>query len=114
MKSLFNRLSIVKKMVIGYFIIVFIPVIAFGIYFYNQLYKNVIEELASSKQQVIEQAYSNMKADLARIDSTQRMLQYNPYVTDYLDGSYDSDAESVYAYNRYINPVIIQSLEYQS
>ncbi|MFD2877282.1 hypothetical protein ACFTAO_16730 [Paenibacillus rhizoplanae] len=63
-----------------------------------------------SRQKILEQAYSNMKADLARIDSTQRMLQYNPYVTDYLDGSYETDSESIYAYNRYINPVILQSL----
>ncbi|WP_456287287.1 histidine kinase [Paenibacillus sp. AK002] len=51
-----------------------------------------------------------MKADLTRIESIHRLLQYNPYVTDYLSGAYESDSESIYAYNRYISPIMTQSL----
>ena len=110
MKSLFNRLSIVKKMVIGYFIIVFIPVIAFGIYFYNQLYKNVIEELASSKQQVIEQAYSNLYMDLLQLESIYGLFQYNSTVVDYLNGRYDTEGEHVYHYLKEIRPIFSYAL----
>ncbi|MEK4852977.1 sensor histidine kinase [Paenibacillus sp. FSL H7-0756] len=103
-------MSIVRKMIAGYILLIFIPVVAFGYYYYSKIYDSVSGQFVESRQKILEQAYANMKADLARIDSTQRMLQYNPYVTDYLDGSYETDAESVYAYNRYINPVIMQSL----
>lgn len=103
-------MSIVRKMILGYILLIFIPVVTFGYYYYNKIYDSLSSQFVESRQKILEQAYANMKADLARIDSTQRMLQYNPYVMDYLDGSYASDSESIYAYNRYINPVIMQSL----
>lgn len=103
-------MSIVRKMIVGYIFLIFIPVVTFGYYYYSKIYDSVSSQFVESRQKILEQAYANMKADLARIDSTQRMLQYNPYVTDYLDGSYETDSESIYAYNRYINPVILQSL----
>lgn len=103
-------MSIVRKIILGYVILIFIPVVTFGYYYYIKIYGNVSSQFVESRQKILEQAYANMKADLARIDSIQRMLQYNPYVTDYLDGTYGSNSESIYAYNRYISPVITQSL----
>lgn len=94
----------------GYVILIFIPVVVFGYYYYVQVYGNLTNQFVEGRQKILEQAYANMKADLARIDSIQRMLQYNPYVTDYLDGTYESDSDSIYAYNRYISPIITQSL----
>lgn len=103
-------MSIVRKIILGYVILIFIPVVTFGYYYYVQIYGNITQQLVESRQKILEQAYSNMKADLVRISSIQRFLQYNPYVTDYLEGLYTSDLESVYAYNRYISPIISQSL----
>lgn len=103
-------MSIVRKIILGYFILIFIPVITFGYYFYEQIYGNLTQQLVESRQKILEQAHSNMKADLVRIGSIQRFLQYNPYVTDYLEGMYTSDWESIYAYNRYISPLISHSL----
>ena len=51
-----------------------------------------------------------LKTDFARIQSVHRVLQYNPYLTDYLDGVYESDADSVYALTRYILPLNTQSM----
>ncbi|MFN0221001.1 sensor histidine kinase [Paenibacillus sp. KR2-11] len=103
-------MSIVRKIILGYVILIFIPVVTFGYYYYVQIYGNLTQQLVESRQKILEQAYSNMKADLVRIGSIQRFLQYNPYVTDYLEGMYTSDSESIYAYNRYISPIISQSL----
>lgn len=103
-------MSIVRKIILGYVILILIPVVVFGFYYYAQVYGNLTNQFAAGRQKILEQAYANMKADLARIDSVQRMLQYNPYVTDYLGGIYETDAESIYAYNRYISPIITQSL----
>lgn len=103
-------MSIVRKIILGYVILIFIPVVSFGYYFYVQIYGNLTQQLVESRQKILEQAYSNMKADFVRIGSIQRFLQYSPYVTDYLEGIYSSDSESIYAYNRYISPIISHSL----
>ncbi|KWX74415.1 histidine kinase [Paenibacillus riograndensis] len=103
-------MSIVRKITLGYVILIFIPVVVFGYYYYSQIYGNLTNQFVQSRQKILEQAHANMKMDLTRIDSIQRMLQYNPYVTDYLNGVYESDSHSIYAYNRYISPVITQSL----
>lgn len=103
-------MSIVRKITLGYVILIFIPVVIFGYYYYSQIYGNLTNQFVQSRQKILEQAYANMKMDLTRIDSIQRMLQYNPFVTDYLDGVYESDSYSIYTYNRYISPIITQSL----
>lgn len=103
-------MSIVRKITLGYVILIFIPVVVFGYYYYSQIYGNLTNQFVQSRQKILEQAHANMKMDLTRIDSIQRMLQYNPYVTDYLDGVYESDLNSIYAYNRNISPLITQSL----
>lgn len=103
-------MSIVRKIILGYVILIFIPVVTFGYYYYVQIYGNLTQQFVESRQKILEQAKANMKADLTRIDSIHRLLQYNPYVTDYLSGIYESDSDSIYAYNRYISPIITQSL----
>lgn len=103
-------MSIMRKIILGYVILILIPVIAFGYHYYLQIYGNLTKQFVESRQKILEQAYANMKTDFARIQSVHRMLQYNPYITDYLDGVYQSDAESVYAFIRYIRPLYAQSL----
>ncbi|MBW5445264.1 HAMP domain-containing protein [Cohnella sp. CFH 77786] len=103
-------MSIMRKMILGYAVLIFIPVIAFGYHYYTQTYGNLTQQFVESRQKILEQAYANMKTELARIQSVHRMLQYNPYLTDYLDGVYQSDADSVYAFIRYISPLFSQSL----
>ncbi|WP_240702949.1 sensor histidine kinase [Cohnella luojiensis] len=102
-------MSIMRKIVLGYVILIFIPVIAFGYHYYTQIYGNLTQQFVESRQKILEQAYANLRTDFARIQSVHRLLQYNPYVTDYLDGVYESDAESVYALIRYILPLYTQS-----
>lgn len=101
-------MSIMRKILFGYVILIFIPVIAFGYHYYSQIYSNLTKQFVESRQKILEQAYGNLKTDFARIQSVQRMLQYSPYVTDYLDGAYPSDAESVYVFLRYIRPLYTQ------
>jgi two-component system sensor histidine kinase YesM len=103
-------MSIVKKIVFGYFFIIFIPVIVCGTIFYFQIYGSLVSQFADNRQNILEQAYSNLKTDLARIESVYRILQYNSYVIDYLDGVYESDSESVYTHLRYISPLFSQSM----
>lgn len=103
-------LSIMRKIVLGYVIMIFIPVLAFGYHYYTQIYGNLTQQFVESRQKILEQAYANLKTDFARIQSVHRVLQYNPYLTDYLDGVYESDADSIYALTRYILPLNTQSM----
>lgn len=103
-------MSITRKIVLGYVILVFIPVLAFGYRYYTQIYGNLTQQFVESRQKILEQAYANARTDFARIESVHRVMQYNPYLTDYLDGVYESDADSVYALTRYILPLYTQSL----
>jgi two-component system, sensor histidine kinase YesM len=102
----FSGLSIVKKMVIGYFVLVFVPVIGFGLYYYNQLYESMIEDYASGKQQIIEQAYNNLRMDLLQLESNYVLFQYNPSVIQYLSGYYESEWEHVYYFRKDISPLL--------
>lgn len=103
-------MSIMRKIVLGYVILIFIPVLAFGYHYYTQIYGNLTQQFVESRQKILEQAYANMRTDFTRIQSVHRVMQYNPYLTDYLDGVYESDADSVYALIRYILPLYTQSL----
>ena len=105
-----NVMSIVRKMIWGYVVLILIPMLALGSYMYSFIYGNLSQQFVESRQKILEQAYGNMKADLTRMASVHRVLQYNPYVTAYLDGEYPSDKESVYAYLRYISPAFTQSM----
>jgi len=110
LRVLFSGIGIVKKMVIGYFIIVFVPVIAFGLYYYNQLYASVIEEYAGGKQQIIEQAYSTLRMDLLQLESNYGLFQYNSNVIDYLNGVHQYEGEYVYYYQKHISPLLSYAL----
>jgi len=103
-------MRIIHKIILGYVVLIFIPVLVFGYYYYSQIYGNLSAQFVESRQKILEQAYANLKTDFIRIQSVHRLLQYNPYLTDYLDGVYESDAEYIYAFVRYISPLITQSL----
>ncbi|GAA0134996.1 sensor histidine kinase [Paenibacillus sp. YSY-4.3] len=102
-------MSIMRKIILGYVILIFIPFIAFGYHYYTQIYGNLTKQFIESRQKILEQAYANLKTDFARIQSVHRMLQYNPYITDYLDGEYQLESDSIYAFIRYIRPLFAQS-----
>jgi len=102
-------MNITRKLTLGYIILILIPVIAFGYHYYSQIHGSLTKQFAESRQKILEQAYANMKMDFTRIQSVHRVLQYNSYVTDYLDGVYDRELESVYSFIRYISPLYAQS-----
>jgi two-component system sensor histidine kinase YesM len=103
-------MSIAKKMLLGYFVIIFVPVITFGIIYINLVYQSVVEEYARSKQQVIEHAYANLRIDLLQLASNFGLFQKNANVIDYLNGVHRYNWEYVYAYHKYIKPLLSSML----
>ncbi|HIW31406.1 MAG TPA: sensor histidine kinase [Candidatus Paenibacillus intestinavium] len=103
-------MNITRKITLGYIIFILIPVLVFGYHYYNQIHGNLTKQFAESRQKILEQAYANMQMDFTRIQSVHRVFQYNSYVTDYLDGVYNNESESVYSFIRYIRPLYTRSL----
>ncbi|MEX1029796.1 MAG: sensor histidine kinase [Paenibacillaceae bacterium] len=103
-------MSIMRKIMLGYVILIVLPVIIFGYSHYREIYGNLIHQFVESRQKILEQAYANMRTDFTRIQSVHRILQNNSYVVDYLNGAYQHDGESVYSFIRYIRPLYAQSL----
>src|SRR5690606_2693653 len=109
-EAFFSGFSIVKKMIVGYFILIFVPVMGFGIYYYNQLYTSMIEDYAAGKQQILEQAYANLRMDLLQLESNYVLFQHNPSVIQYLSGTFDLEWEYVYYFRKDISPLLTFAL----
>jgi len=102
-----KSVSIVKKMMIGYVCIICLPVVSFGFYYYHQIGGMVMEKIDINHRQMMEQAYNNLKVDLAHYESLYKFVQANPFIVEYLDGAYKTDVESVYNYLAYIYPQLM-------
>ncbi|KIL42147.1 hypothetical protein SD70_02960 [Gordoniibacillus kamchatkensis] len=103
--SKFRNLSIVKKMAIGYFVIVFIPIISFGLILYNQNYNRILDEYAGGREKIIDQVLSNLKVNTIQIESVFELFQYNSNTVDYLSGTYRTDFDQVNNFLKYIRPL---------
>lgn len=101
-------------MVLGYFIIIFIPVIAFGLYYYNQLYENMIEEYTAGKQQIVEHSVSNLQRELLQAESTYQLFQYNRNIIEFLSTSFSRKADYYYNFMKVIRPLISFTLSTNS
>ncbi|WP_100407814.1 sensor histidine kinase [Bacillus solitudinis] len=108
LKQLISRLtsiSIVKKMVIGYVVIVFIPALVVGYILYSQLYKDVLHQYSSERQQLLEQAHNHLYNELIQAESVYELLQYNTTLTNFLNGTYEFEGERIYHFLKEIRPV---------
>ncbi|OZB92316.1 sensor histidine kinase [Paenibacillus sp. XY044] len=105
-KSKLTGIGIVRKMMISYICIICLPVIAFGFYYYHQISGMLIEKIAINHRQTMQQAYNNLNVSLTHYESLYKFVQTNPFIVDYLDGEYNTDAESVFNYLSYIYPQV--------
>lgn len=97
--------GIVKKVILGYTFIIFIPIFILGLGLYRQVYAGMLDDYLKQKQQFLEQADVSLNIDLTRIEAVYNLFQYNTNVLEYLSGYYDTDAETVYSYVKYIRPL---------
>lgn len=100
------RTSLLKKIILGYVLIILLPTILFTSMLQNQLNNRMINEYAKQKQQFLERAHTNLKLDLTKVESVQDFFQYNANLVEYLSGYYTSDAEAVYSFVKYIEPLV--------
>lgn len=92
-------------MIVGYIIIIFIPIISFGLLLYNLNYNRVLDEYAQGRQKIIDQVHNNLKVNTVQIESVYQLFQYNSNTIAYLNENYRSDYEQVYNFLTYIRPL---------
>lgn len=92
-------------MIVGYIIIIFIPIISFGLFLYNENYNRMMNEYAQGRQKIIDQVRNNLKVSAVQIESYYQLFQSNSNVTAYLKGTYRSDYEQTYNFLTYIRPL---------
>lgn len=102
-----KSISIVKKIMIGYICVIVLPVVTFGFYYYNQISRLLVNKIEINHRQMMEQAYNNLKIQLAQYESLYKFVQANPFIVNYLDGVYKTDDESVYNYLSDIDPQLL-------
>ncbi|KQX68991.1 MULTISPECIES: sensor histidine kinase [unclassified Paenibacillus] len=101
----FQNLSIVKKMAIGYIVIIFIPIISFGLFLYNQNYNSFLEEYAQGRQKIVNQVLNNLNVSTVQIESAYQLFQNNSNTIAYLSGNYRTDFDQVSNFLTYIRPL---------
>jgi len=99
------NLTVWKKMVSGYIIIVFIPTVFFSTIYINQETKNIGDKYCSDEQKLLEQSYSNLKEQISQISVVYQLFQYSQPVTNYISGRYSTKGDEIYAYLKDIRPL---------
>ncbi|MCY9693606.1 sensor histidine kinase [Paenibacillus alginolyticus] len=94
-----------KKMAIGYIVIIFIPIISFGLFLYNQNYNSFLDEYAQGRQKIVNQVLNNLNVSTVQIESAYQLFQNNSNTIAYLSGNYRTDFEQVSNFLTYIRPL---------
>ncbi|WP_256756952.1 sensor histidine kinase [Cohnella sp. WQ 127256] len=100
----FSSVRIVRKMALGYILLVVVPFITFGFYFFNQIYDEMMEEYSRGKQELVRQAAGSFDVSLEQVKSVHSLFQYNQQVLEYLNGNYLAEVDQVYNYLKDVRP----------
>ena len=100
------KAGLVKKLILGYVVIILLPTVLLTFTLQNQFYNRMINEYAKQKQQFLERAHTNLKLDLTKLESVHDFFQYNANLVEYMSGFYTTDAETVYSFVKYIEPLV--------
>lgn len=92
-------------MAVGYIVIIFIPIISFGLFLYNQNYNSFLEEYAQGRQKIVNQVLNNVNVSTVQIESVYQLFQNNSNTIAYLSGNYRSDFEQVSNFLTYVRPL---------
>lgn len=103
--NVFREMRIVHKIIIGYILLIFIPFVLFGFFFYKQMYDNLLNQYLVDREKFIEHSLANLEIELFRTESVFPLFQNNDQLIEYLEGRYEWDWEMVYNYRKHIDPI---------
>ncbi|MFD0671279.1 sensor histidine kinase [Cohnella sp. GCM10027633] len=97
-----NNVRLRNKMLVVYFLSVFIPVVLTNVIFYDITSTNVKKQKMRDISLAMEQVRNDLSAQFANMDGITAVLNSEPLLNQYLDKRYDSQADYVDNYNSYI------------
>jgi two-component system sensor histidine kinase YesM len=104
--KLLPKTKIVRKLFAGYVLIILLPILIFSFFLYHQAHTRFLDEYMRNRQDLIEQAISNLLVELTQVESVYPLFQNNQYVLEYLSGAYVTESQHVYALVKHIRPNI--------
>ena len=103
--SIFVNHRIVFKVLMGYVLIVLLPIFLFSGYLYIQAHNRLVDDYINNRKEFVEQAKNNFEQDLNQVESIYQLFQYNKNMLEYLSGFYNTETQHVYNLVKYIRPV---------
>lgn len=97
-----NNVRLRNKMLIVYFLSVFIPVILTNVIFYQVTSSNVRKQKMNDISLAVEQVHNDLAAQFDTMSGISAVIYNEKLLNQYLDTVYDSSAEYVDNYNSYI------------
>lgn len=106
----FMNMKIIKKMMLCYLLVFFIPISGLGVLYYQNALKDVQYKYFYSRQQNLLQASNNFESLFSQIKNVYSSFQYNNSFTGYISGNFYSVADEVYDYLTKIDPLFTSIL----
>lgn len=101
----YMNLTLWKKMVSGYVIVVLIPTLIFSVIYIKQETKNIGDRYCADEQRLLEQSYANLKEQTSQVSVVYQLFQNSQPLSGYLTGRYSSKGDEIYGYLNGIRPL---------
>lgn len=106
MKDLhFNNIKIRNKLLMIYFISVFLPIVLTNIIFYYVTSENVKEQKRQDNELALTQIFNSFKQGVEDAAGVASILYSDPYVSELLSQDYESPIGFIHAYNKYFRDI---------
>ncbi|SFT21763.1 sensor histidine kinase [Paenibacillus sp. BC26] len=99
------RIGIVKKMIIGYVVIILLPTICIGLLYYKQIHNNALKDFANNREYFIQQFGSSLTMNMNQIEMIHDIFQTNKVLSGLLSGKYKTESEQVNVYLKELVPL---------
>jgi two-component system, sensor histidine kinase YesM len=101
----FMNLKLSRKLVLGYIIIILMPVLTLEITFYRQRIQQIYTERMSVEKNALKSTVVNFNTKLQQIEPISDIFQTNKTIIDYVKGIYKFEDEELYSYLKNVIPV---------
>ncbi|REE86544.1 two-component system sensor histidine kinase YesM [Paenibacillus taihuensis] len=99
------RIGLAQKMIIGYIVIILLPTLLIGSFYYKQMHNNAVKDYATNREYLIQQVGSTFLMNLSQIEMIHDMFQTNRTLSGLLSGKYTTASDQVYVYLKDLVPL---------
>lgn len=104
----FNDLSLAKKMMFLYIIIIFVPMLLMSTFYIRTLSRRLHEQYSLAKHEMLSQAVNAIENNLSQVRFCTHSFQYNTDVMRYVEHYDFSSSDGVEIWLKYVRPAFYQ------